>query len=123
MADFERARAHVYVGIVRGEPVDLEYLKMYPSENGEEDYRRRGFTFEVIDGELWMKKPDGEKFRCSIDGYARHPDYRHASELPAFIPGTKTPAAARRGRTEAISATRREGCARAHTKAVSPVGS
>lgn len=73
-AHFEKAQARITLGIDRGETLAIERLEMHPSEEWRREHPELDGELVLIDGELWMMNEQG-KVRCSIDGWARHPDF------------------------------------------------
>jgi len=73
-ARFEKAQVRVTLGITAGKSVTIERLDMAPSESLRRANPRIAGEFKVVDGELWNVFPGGMG-RCTINGWANHPDY------------------------------------------------
>ena len=73
-AHFEKAQAQIKLGIVRGETLAIQRLEMHPSEEWRREHPALAGELVLIDGELWLVN-EHSKSRCTVDGWARHPDF------------------------------------------------
>ena len=73
-AHFEKAQAQIKLGIVRGETLAIQRLEMHPSEEWRREHPALAGELVLIDGELWCVN-EQTKRKCTIDGWARHPDF------------------------------------------------
>ena len=73
-AHFEKAQARITLGIDRGETLAIERLEMCPSEEWRREHPELAGELVLIDGELWIVN-EQSKMRCTVDGWARHPDF------------------------------------------------
>jgi len=75
-AHFEKAQARITLGIDQGETLAIQRLEMHASEELRREHPEIAGELVLIDGGLWCV---GEKYnskgRCTIDGWATHPDF------------------------------------------------
>ena len=83
-AHFERARSNVEIRVDNGPTTRISSLTAIPSAKWvrENSAEYGPFTFEVIDGWMWMKGhgADQSQGRCSIDGAVEHPHHLYGVE-------------------------------------------
>jgi hypothetical protein len=77
VAQFERARARIYLGVTRGPTTRISRLEMNPSaQSVRENPGRTGpLSSEIVDGEIWIRGGADLGVRSSIDGWAQHPAF------------------------------------------------
>jgi hypothetical protein len=73
-AHFEKAQVRIQLGIDKGETLAIQRLEMSPSERPRREHPALAGELVLIDGELWFVSTESNH-KCTIDGWATHPDF------------------------------------------------